>query len=426
MNKLILLFPCLLIIFSSFGQAPTIQVSGSNIKGVCNDNIILRGINYSPYNWGWSPGTLEFSEIAKTNSNCVRIVWYTSDAIANDNNSGVYDNLTNLDAVIGDCINNKMIPILELHDIPCTSEVSQLSSLSNWYMSNGVKTIISKYSHNLIINIANEVGDVEWSSNPTSSLAAFKSGYESFITGMRNAGINVPLMIDSPDCGTSLTDLASIGPDMETADPKHNLIFSTHGYWTIDPTTMVNNALLQNIPIVLGEAANYGGNGCGFTVNYQQILNLCQTNNIGWLAWSWDNDICSARQISSDGKFTNLTSFGNDIVNNAAYGLKQHSVLSNYLANKQSCSSDVSVGPISNSNIITANAYTNGKTLFAEYNNPSNSKATLVLYNLQGQKLFSKELNKGNYNYQLNLPEGLYIAMITGSEFIYRNKVYLK
>ena len=42
----------------------TIHVSGKYILGPCNDTLILKGVNYAPYNWGWSPTQLNFNQIA--------------------------------------------------------------------------------------------------------------------------------------------------------------------------------------------------------------------------------------------------------------------------------------------------------------------------------------------------------------------------
>jgi hypothetical protein len=53
--------------------------------------------------------------------------------------------------------------------------------------------------------------------------------------------------------------------------------------------------------------------------------------NIGWLAWSWNNDVCAARQLSNDGFYNDLSPYGNDIVNNTDYGLSNISKLTTYL-----------------------------------------------------------------------------------------------
>jgi mannan endo-1,4-beta-mannosidase len=85
----------------------------------------------------------------------------------------------------------------------------------------------------------------------------------------------------------------------------------------------VNVVISQNIPLVLGEVANLQDDAtpCEYTLNYQPLLNYCQLKKVGWIAWSWDNDDCADRQISSTGNFSDLTTYGNDIVHNSNYGL---------------------------------------------------------------------------------------------------------
>jgi hypothetical protein len=56
---------------------------------------------------------------------------------------------------------------------------------------------------------------------------------------------------------------------------------------------------------------------------YQGLLVSLGQHEIGWLAWSWWKDNCPSRQMSSTGAYAGLTTYGNDLVNNASYGLRQ-------------------------------------------------------------------------------------------------------
>ena len=89
------------------------------------------------------------------------------------------------------------------------------------------------------------------------------------------------------------------------------------------------------MPIVFGEGANkqdewddqtqstvygyYDLDGAGVGVpaengfNYQDLITLLNSLNVGWLAWSWGPDSCDARQMSSDKTFAGLTSYGQAI-----------------------------------------------------------------------------------------------------------------
>ncbi len=318
----------------------TIHVSGKNILGPCNDTLILRGINYAPYNWGNNSTDLKIDQIALSNSNCVRMVWYKNPVPA------LYGNLVYLDSAISKCIQKKMIPIVELHDQTCNNSPSALITLATWYTQASMLTIINKYKHSLILNIANEALYVAWASNSVAAKAAFTNTYTSIVNSLRGAGITVPLLIDGPECGTNLDVLANIGTTLQNNDPLKNLIFSAHGYWYSyagnDSTQMagkINYAISKNIPFILGEVANLQDDtvNCLYTLKYQALLRILRQKKIGWLSWSWGPDVCPTRQISTNGLFSSLSPYGNDIINNSVYGLATTAVKSVYLQNNKTC-----------------------------------------------------------------------------------------
>jgi mannan endo-1,4-beta-mannosidase len=110
--------------------------------------------------------------------------------------------------------------------------------------------------------------------------------------------------------------------------------------------TKINNVTAQNIPLVLGEIANQQDDAsmCQYNLNYKPLLNYCENKKISWLAWSWDHDGCPARQLSSTGNFSNLTTYGNDIINNTTYGLLSHpAAKSSYLVNNKTCNSTTGI-----------------------------------------------------------------------------------
>ncbi len=389
----------------------TIHVSGNNIIGVCGDTITLRGINYAVYEWGWNSSANRFPDIGQTGANCVRIPWYTSSASRLAYGAPLYDYLSNLDSAIARCIRNKMIPIIELHDSTCYPDMTQLIPLSNWYLNTGVLSIINNYKKSLIIDIMNESGDVQWAGNPNQALIDFQTTYQTIVSNLRSGGIDVPLMIDAPDCGTDLDDLMSIATSLENSDPLHNLIFDSHAYWysyaNNDSLTMRNkivNAQTQNLPFVLGEVSNLQGN-CSYTLNYGQLLQICQQLNVSWLAWSWDQDNCSASQVSSNGNFSSLTPFGNDIINNPIYGLQSHSTLTNYLQNNQNLC-NVGLDELSNS-------VEKPFIVFSEDNlvcirNSTNKNLLINIYDMLDRNIRTLELKNANTE-KINLYNGVYL-----------------
>ena len=351
MKKLLL---SLLTVVSISLQSQTsnfIHTSGKYILGPCNDTLTIKGINYAPYNWGYTLSDLKIDQISQTGANAVRIVWYWSNPGAT-----VYYNYVALDSAISKCIQHKMIAIVELHDFTCGNNPSSLTNGSGWWTNSSVFPILQKYKQSVIVNIANEALQASWTSNPTTALATYKSTYQNIITNFRNVtGFDFPLMIDAPDCGQNSDAFitSNTASDLITFDPKHNVIFSTHAYWygyanndSLQMATKINSVTAQNIPLVLGEIANQQDDAsmCQYNLNYKPLLNYCENKKISWLAWSWDHDGCPARQLSSTGNFSNLTTYGNDIINNTTYGLLSHpAAKSSYLVNNKTCNSTTGI-----------------------------------------------------------------------------------
>lgn len=301
-----------------------LQIQGRKIVGTCGDSIILKGVNYAPYNWGYSAAENYFEQIALTKANSVRIVWYKNSGLA------IYNNLAYLDSAFARCVRAKMIPILVLHDATCTGNMADVTALLPFYTTAAFKALELKYRKHLIINIANEAGYYQWAANPATALTTYKTTYQSAITTLRSNGLQVPFMIDAPDCGTNSDAIINVGSQILGADVLGNTMFSVHGYWygfaNNNPTVMATKvqALYNSgLCIAFGEVANQqdDANPCQYNLAYTQLLGILKTYNTGWLAWGWYNDVCPLRQISNNGNANNLSAYGQVIVNDAATGL---------------------------------------------------------------------------------------------------------
>jgi mannan endo-1,4-beta-mannosidase len=301
--------------------------------------IVLRGINLPLFDDWDFPGSDALSDIEQTKANAVRIQWYVN--YGSPERPSV--SLGDLDGVLKRCGTAEMIPIVMLADLTCSSDASLVNSeLIPWWTSDEVVGVLNKHAKYLIINLANEVGAYRWADDPQAALAAYADSYSTAIASIRNAGLAVPIMIDAPDCGTSLEAFLSVGQQLIDGDPSGNLLFSAHAYWAgYDGMGFIETCLGAGLPIVFGEVANKQdeqvdgqtvycyydldgshknpGVGDGFT--YQALLSELQDKSVGWLAWSWGPDICADRQLSVDGSFASLSDYGKDIVNNPKYGI---------------------------------------------------------------------------------------------------------
>ncbi|MEO5975867.1 MAG: cellulase family glycosylhydrolase [Chryseolinea sp.] len=338
----------------------TFTVTDRFLTDPCGDKVILKGFNkMSVFDEGDPNGANYFPEIAKSGANSVRIVWQRTYS------SGASSNLTQLEELIKNCIKEKMIPIVEMHDATC--DLTGLDQVVNYWISQPVLTIVKKYEQSMLVNIANEAGDYTVTGND------FVTAYKSAITKMRNAGISTPLIIDAPDCGKNLEVVVPVASQLVQHDPLHNIMISTHPYWskTAGATpafiaSQLNAATTANVPLLLGEVAGYGGwpgenvdetKSCSAEglVDYASILTEAAKHDIGWLLWEWgpgngfyDHDpvvLCAAMDITTNGTYASIeaitandaNAWAKDAVITGTYSLKNTAIKTPYINNGFVC-----------------------------------------------------------------------------------------
>jgi mannan endo-1,4-beta-mannosidase len=296
----------LVIFFSANAQQhPGLTVNGRHLYDKCGEKVILRGVA-NPNIWFEQNGIPRYAEIAQTGANVVRIVWQT------------YGTAAILDEAITNCIEEKMIPMVELHD--ATGDWSKLQDCVDYWISDDVVEVIQAHEEYLLINIANECGDYNVSST------AFRTGYTSAVNQMRTAGIHVPLVIDGTDWGKNIDILQSQGPALIEADPDHNLIFSVHmwwpemyGYTESDIVNEIAQSVDINLPLIVGEFSQMHGSCSDDTITtsnsiaYKTIIRECQENQVGYIAWSWFGNCNSFWDMTTDGTYATLYDWGLEV-----------------------------------------------------------------------------------------------------------------
>jgi mannan endo-1,4-beta-mannosidase len=332
---------------------PTLYVNGRFLYDRKGNQIVLRGVDYPLLDdWNFPANPVGYlNEIAKSGANAIRIQWYINYP---DAGRPAYP-MTALGTFLDSCIALNIIPIVMVADETCQNDVTLINStVVPWWThadtdpAKDVVDTLKARAQCLILNLANELGVYHWADNPGTALDTYIDAYQTAIKSMRTAGLYMPLMIDAPDCGTALDAFTARGADLIETLPLGNILLSAHAYWAgYDGRPFIPTAVASNLPIVFGEIANkqdetandgstlycyYDLDGTkqnhapstGFT--YQSFLETLLSDDIGWLAWSWTNDNCGPRQISGNGSFSALTTYGKDIVNNPAYGLKSTAV----------------------------------------------------------------------------------------------------
>src|SRR5690606_24556775 len=145
----------------------------------------------------------EFSEIAKTGANVVRIVWNEEGTAAE------------LETAIANALKEQLIPMVEHHS--ATGDLSKLPEVVDYWVSPDIIAVLKKYEADLLLNIANEAGD----GNVTA--AQFHAACEPAITRLREAGLVLPLILDAPSWGQNINVLQASGEALVAHDPESNL-----------------------------------------------------------------------------------------------------------------------------------------------------------------------------------------------------------
>jgi mannan endo-1,4-beta-mannosidase len=366
--------------------------SGNKILDPCGNEFVPKGVNYSlADDWDF-PGNMNSgelsSEIVKANPNTVRIEWYASYPGAGRPAYTVAD----LDSVVSRFNRAGIVSVIELHDLTGSDAYTPFNNvILPWWTSADVKALLQKHKTHVMLNFANEFGIVNWAANPATAYTAWVNHYKNAITTVRNAGIDVPVIIDAPEYGTSIDVALMAGQALVSSDPLQRVIMSVHAYWyqksPADMQAAANDMANATFPTLFGEIANVQdatGNCSDPIPAYTDLLQACETKKVGWLAWTWTNDNCGPRQMTTSGMFNNLSVYGSMIVNNANFGLAGHAT--------KSCFFKTSVESINET--IQIKVYPNPTS--GMFVLESEGDGMLYLYNMQGQVVGSCSISNGN------------------------------
>ncbi len=237
-----------------------------------------------------------FPDMKKAGANCARIVSVTNDA---SNSWSWQSNFTKQKACVKACVDNKIIPILEFHDVTCgngyetDTENKNLKRVVDYWCSPNLVSLCKDYEKYLIVNVANEWG-------PANTL--YCDGYKKAITAMRTAGIKNTILIDAGGCGQNPTTLMNYAQELLDFDPEKNILFAIHFYglwmtkekskqvWQYYVEEYLQKFRDKKIPVIVGE---FGWTGApdNFTLyDPKTIISECNKHGIGWLFWAWNSN----------------------------------------------------------------------------------------------------------------------------------------
>ncbi len=289
------------------------KVGGRHIYDPNNEKFIIRGVNKMIV-WLDPDGIPSFSEIAKTGANCVRIVWSVKDGT-----------MEGLDTAIQNCIKEKLVPVIELHDHTGSWGDTVFEMSNNYWTDPKMTGIIKKYERYLIVNYGNELGD------NTVTNEQFRLRYSDAVNKMRKAGIRVPIMIDAAAWGTGMNYITDNWEYLRKHDPMNNLIFSIHMWWNDGDSRRVKdaieNAKTAGIPLVVGEFAVAGMENKGL-ICYETIISECHKTEIGWLAWEWGpgNLHGNLMDMTTNNKSETLWGWAKEVCISSPYSIKNTAI----------------------------------------------------------------------------------------------------
>ena len=282
---------------------------GGRILDSNQQEFYIRGMN-SPHAWFGRDALNALPSIAGLGFNAIRVVW-TVDL-------PVYE----LEIVLNNVLQNKMIPILEFHDLTGRSDPSEFLRF--------IDTMISRYASLLegkedrvILNIANE-----WGGNLLSH-ETWRDSYQEAVRRLRGAGIDHLLIIDAAGWGQDPNSILRYGKDIYEADPLQNVAFSIHTYEKWRSKYSRKYSIAENfekfqqsgLAVIVGEFAHlhdfhldgsatpicfnpsdpaaqeqylaqvykdgYRPNPSDFAIDYREIMRQAHRFKIGYIAWSW-------------------------------------------------------------------------------------------------------------------------------------------
>ncbi len=249
----------------------TFRVSGRHLYDRCGEQVVLRGVNEMIVWSGGRDGVPEYSEIAKTGANVVRIVWNEEGSAAE------------LDVAIQNAVAEQLIPMIEHHS--ATGDLTKVPEVVDYWVQSDVVSVLKKHEAYLLLNIANEAA-------ASPSEEDFRTTYETAITRIRDTGVKMPLIIDGSSWGQDIDMLQAVGPDLMAHDPEGNVLFSVHMWWSDPQGTRVKSELQESVdmglPLIVGEFAQHAVYLCDQSpFAYTVLMEEAKKHQIGWLAWSW-------------------------------------------------------------------------------------------------------------------------------------------
>lgn len=273
---------------------------------------VMRGINHA-HTWFKDKLYTAIPAIAATGANTVRIV-------LSDGQQWTKDSVSDVKNIIELCKSNKLICILEVHDITGKNDIEGLRRTTDYWIE--IKDALIGNENYVILNIANEwVGD--WNGE------IWYKGYSEAVKKLRKAGFNNTIMVDAAGWGQYGESIGKYGKRLLQDDVNGNLMFSVHMYGTAGGSKEsirrnLRYAYDNGLCAVVGE---FGYNHSDGDVDEGYIMQYCTENNVGYLGWSWKGNGGGVEylDIAKDWEGKTLSEDWGEVLINSPNGIKKTS-----------------------------------------------------------------------------------------------------
>lgn len=285
-----------------------LHVDGTSLKHGDGSQFIMRGINHS-HTWYRQYDTVALDAIADTGANTVRLVFSNGKRWEKDS----ADDLKNS---IDRCRSRGMFSIVEVHDATGSDDAADLLDAARYWCE--MAEVLKGTEDYCILNIANE-----WCGSWNSRL--WRDGYVQAIAMIREAGIRNCIMIDTAGWGQYGKAVRDYGKEVFEADPDRNTLFSIHMYGTSGRYEWLIRYNLQgvtnqNLCVCVGE---FGWTHSDGDVKEDYLMEFCDRNQIGWLAWSWKGNSGGVEYLDMANEWdgSDLSDWGKKVIS-GPYGIQ--------------------------------------------------------------------------------------------------------
>ncbi len=287
-------------------------VSGTTLYDANGNPFVMRGVNHM-HTWFLDKMEVTAEALEETGSNCVRIV--LSNGEQWDENEA-----DEVKQIIELCKEQNLIAVLEVHDTTGKWLQDDLMAATQYFVD--IKDVLIGEEEYVILNIANE-----WPSNKESNV--WKEAYAEAIPMLREAGLAHTIMVDCAGGGQYGYCMEEKGAEVLAADPLKNVVFAIHMYGAAGGTPEVIEQNLQyatdnGLCVCVGEFGYMHSDG---DVDEAFIMEYCEENAIGYLAWCWKGNATEAAYLDLamewDGSV--LGADWGEVVVNGPFGIRETS-----------------------------------------------------------------------------------------------------